>query len=92
MVVLLRRRRRLPGVDPHPFGHGRAADAVTTRIEAAALYEVFNPADFAKEWTGDEVGRVAGALVGLSLPFDLCNLALDPDCPRSSGIQFARGL
>ena len=65
-----------PGVDPHPFGHGREADASTTRIEAAALYDVFNPTDFANEWTVIEVGRVAGALVGLSLPFDSCNLAL----------------
>jgi len=64
------------GVDPRAFGYGRAADAVTTRIEADALYEVFNPAGFTKEWTGEEVGRVADALVGLSLPFDLCNLAL----------------
>ena len=64
------------GVDPRTFGYGRAADAVTTRIEADALYDVFNPAGFTKEWTGEEVGRVADALVGLSLPFDLCNLAL----------------
>ena len=65
----------MAGVDPRAFGDGRATDAVTTRIEADALYEIFNPAGFTKEWTGDEVGRVAGALVGLSLPFDLCNLA-----------------
>ena len=65
-----------PGVDPHPFGHGRASDADTTRIEAATLYDVFDPTDFDDEWAVDEVGRVAGALVGLSLPFDSCNLAL----------------
>ena len=45
------------GVDPRAFGYGRAADAVATRIEADALYEVFNPAGFTKEWTGEEVGR-----------------------------------
>ena len=56
-----------PGVDPYPFGHGRAADASTTRIEAAALYDVFNPTDFVKEWTVDQVGRVADALVGFCL-------------------------
>ena len=59
------------GVDPRTFGDGRAADAAKTRIEADALYEIFNPAGFTKEWTGDEIGRVADALVGLSLPFDL---------------------
>ena len=66
----------VPGVDPHPFGNGRAADAVTTRVEADALCEIFNPAGFVEEWAVDEVGRVADALVGLSLPFDLCNLAV----------------
>ena len=63
------------GVDPHPFGHGRAADAVTVRVDAAALYDIFNPTDLGNEWAVDEVGRVAGALVGLSLPFDPGNLA-----------------
>ena len=66
------------GVDPRTFGDGRAAGAVTTRIEADALCEIFNPAGFTKEWTGDEIGRVAGALVGLSLPFDrsICAISL----------------
>ena len=64
-----------PGVDPHSFGHGRAADEITTRVEADALYDIFNPTDFVKEWTVKEVGRVADALVGLSLPFDSCNIA-----------------
>ena len=65
-----------PGVDPHPFGHGREAGETTTRVEADALYLVFNPTDFVKEWTVKEVGRVADALVGLSLPFDTGNIAL----------------
>ena len=51
-------------MDPHPFGYGRAADVITTRIEADALCEIFNPAGFTKEWTGDEIERVADALVG----------------------------
>ena len=34
-----------PGVDPHPFGYGRAADAATVRIDAPALYDIFNPTD-----------------------------------------------
>ena len=53
-----------PGVDPHPFGHGRAADEITTRVEADALYDIFNPADFFKEWAVSEVGRVADAIGG----------------------------
>ena len=40
-----------PGVDPHSFGHDRAADEITTRVEADALYDVFNPTGFVKEWT-----------------------------------------
>ena len=46
------------------------------RIDAPALYQVFNPTDFVGEWTMDEVGRMVGALVGLSLPSDSRNLAL----------------
>ena len=65
-----------PGVDPHPFGYGRTAGTVTVRIDAPALYDIFNSNDLCNEWTVDEVGRVvADALVGLSLPFDSCHLA-----------------
>ena len=45
------------------------------RIDAPALYDIFNPTDLGDEWAVGEVGRVAGALVGLSLPFGSCNLA-----------------
>ena len=64
-----------PGVDPHSFGHGRAADETTTRVEADALCGIFNPTGFVKERAVSEVGRLAGALVGPFLPFGSCNIA-----------------
>ena len=64
-----------PGVDPFPFGYCRAADAVTVWINAPALYGIFNPVGLGNEWPVDEVGRVADALVGLSLPFSAADLS-----------------
>ena len=60
MVVLLRRRRRPRAWTPTPLAMaGRwMRPQCTVRIDAPALYEIFNPTGLVGEWTMDEVGRV----------------------------------
>ena len=75
VVVLLRRRRRPQVWTPALSAMEGLRGAVTVRIDAPALYDIFNPTNLGNEWTVDEVGRVADdALAGLSLPFDPGNL------------------
>ena len=93
VVVLRRLRRRPPEWTPTPSATAgqRMRSRRGSRQTRFVLYDISNPTGFVKERTVKDVGRVAGALVGLPLPFDSCNIAPDPDCPRSSGIQCARG-